>query len=377
MVKTYPYQFDPKKRAIALRYRRGRLLIYAASLLVTLAVVLSMLASGAHRVLGALALSFPFPWLVNVLFILVILTITSLPIAFYSTYRYEHLYGLARYTLRGWVTDFIKMTLVSYVVTLIMVALLYLSFSFSPWWLFAGIFYIVMISALDYIFPFVILPFLWRTRPYQDAAMKKKILALCGQLGVSSIRNVVIIKESEKSIKPNAVFMGFGNSKEIGLFDNLLDQFTADEVETVVGHELGHYVHKDILRTIVLEAVLIIPTLIAVDAIVSRGLFGVSGVRDIAALLLFGFAFSAIRFFLMPLANAYSRRMEDQADAFALDHVRKPDAQISAEKRLADMHLSELEPNKLVEFWLYTHPSTVKRIERAAQWKKAQKRKMK
>lgn len=372
----YPYEFDPKKRKMTEAYRKGKMILYLASLLLSLAISLAILFSGLHIAAGDVAVQYPLAALVNGFLILTIFTALKLPLNFYSYYVYEHRFRLSRYTIRSWCIDFLKFSFVNYAITLTLISLLYFSFSFSPWWLFAGIMYIMFTTAMHYIFPFVILPFLWKTKPYRDRAMKRRILELCRKLGVTSIRNIVVIKESEKSVKPNAMFTGLWNSKEICLFDNLLNNFTEDEVETVVGHELGHYASKDILRGLVLEALLIFPVLLAVDYFVAMTgpAVGISSVSDMSALTLTGLVYGAINFFLMPLVNSYSRHREARADEFALRYVRKPAAQISAEKRLADMHLSELEAHPLVEFWLSSHPSTTKRIRMAERWKESEKK---
>ncbi len=367
----YPYEFDPKKRKMAKDYRRGRILIYVFGSLLSLSMFLFILSTGYHIVLRDIAMQHPFPVLLYGLAILLILTFFKLPLTFYSTYVYEHKFKLSRYNISSWLNDVVKMTLIGYVFSLITIYFLYLTIqNFFPWWIYAGILYIIFMAAINYIYPIMILPILWKVHPYKDFRMKRKILNLCRKLGVTGIRNIVVIKESEKSVKPNAVFMGFGNSKKIGLFDNLLSNFTKAEIETVIGHELGHYVNKDILKGILVDAILIFPVLFAVDYVVRNAgpVFGVATIGDIASLPLIILAFGILEFLLMPFINAYSRHRESEADGFALDHLSMPLAQISTEKKLADLSLSDLKPPWIVEMWLFTHPATFRRIRMAQEW---------
>lgn len=372
----YPYEFDPKKRRIANSYRRGKLLFYFLGLLISLGTALLILFSGLNVTIRDFIFQYPLPTLFYGFLILLVFTITGFPVAFYSGYIYDRKFKLVRYKITGWLKDYLKSNLIYYIFSLIVISVLYYSIrTFSPWWIYAGIFYIIFSIAINYIFPLFIVPFMWKTEPYKDKSMKKKILNLCRKLGVMNIRNVFVVKESEKTVRSNAFFYGMGNQQKIALFDNLLNDFTRNEVETVVGHELGHYVNKDIIRGLVLESILIFPMLFVVDYLVGTftPLFSIQGISDLASLPLIGLVYGTLGFLLMPAVNTHSRWREAQADKFALDHVKKPSAQISTEKRLSDMNLSPLSAHPLIELWLFTHPSTIRRIKMAENWKRTKK----
>lgn len=369
----YPYEFDPKKRRIAKSYRKGKLLIYFLGLIISFATGIFILSSGLHVSIRNFVLQYPTPTLFYGFLIMLAFTITGFPLAFYSTFVYEYKFKLSRYKISGWLIDYLKSNLINYIFSLIIISVLYFAIrNFSPWWIYAGIFYIIFSAVVNYIYPLVIVPFMWKIEPYRDKVMKQKILDLCRKLGVTSIRNVFIVKESEKSVKPNAFFYGIGNQQKIALFDNLLNNFTKDEVETVVGHELGHYINKDVIRGLILEAIIIFPALFAIDYSVRifASAFHIQGIGDLASLPLIGLVNGVLVFMLMPLVNAHSRWRESQADKFALEHVQKPFAQASMEKRIADMHLSELRTHPLIEFWLFTHPATIRRVKMAENWRR-------
>lgn len=176
--------------------------------------------------------------------------------------------------------------------------------------------------------------------------------------GVGGIEGVYIADESRKSKKPNAMFSGFGHTKRIILFDTLTKAFTKDEIETVIAHEVAHYVNKDIPRFILLETAKALVILFLIDRIAS--FYSIS--LDITSLSFVLVAYTTMDFISLPFINSYSRHREYYADLFALKTARKKKAQISTEKRLADMALSHV-PHPLIEMWFYSHPNFQKRIE--------------
>ncbi len=373
----YPYEFNPQKRRLSKIYRRGRLVIYSLGVLISLGTVLFILFGELNVAIRNFVIQYPFPTLFYGFLFLLIFTFTGFPLSFYSTFVYDHKFKISRYRISGWFKDYLKGNLVYYILSLFEITVLYFTIrTFSVWWVFAGIFYVAYATIFNYVYPSVIVPFMWKTEPYRDKRMKQKILNLCRKLGVTNIRNIFVVRESEKSVKPNAFFYGLGNQQKIALFDNLLKDFPKNEIETVVGHELGHYVNKDIIRGLILETIIIFPALFVIDYAVKifTHAFGIQGISDLASLPLIVLINGVIVFLLMPLTNSYSRWRESQADKFALDNVRKPTAQASLEKRLADMHLSELKPHPLVEFWLLSHPATIKRIKMAENWKPEKKK---
>jgi STE24 endopeptidase len=190
--------------------------------------------------------------------------------------------------------------------------------------------------------------------------------------GVGNVDRVLVADESRRSIRANAFFSGVGKSKSIVLFDTLLSSFTHREIITVVAHELGHYVNKDIWLEALTSGLLIIPPFfvadatlrLAVNASTLTSLVDPAGVPLIFAVLI------GINFILQPISNAISRIVERRADEFALKAARDPEAQASTERRLADLSLSVDKPSRLVEILFYTHPPSSRRIKLAEEWNK-------
>lgn len=300
-----------------------------------------------------------------------ILQLVQFPLRFYSGFILEHRYSLSRQHLPAWFKDYFKGLFLGYVFFLPVIAGLYALLPVSNWWLYAGVAYTLLTLFLHYIFPIVIFPFFYKVMPYKDAQMKKRLIKMAARFG-KRIDNVFVAKESEKSKKVNAMFVGIGPTKRIVLFDNLLKYFRKDEVETVIGHELGHYVNKDSIRYLAIDAAKIFPVLLIIDYTLrgNIGNFGINAINSIASLPLFLLAYELIDLVLMPVLNTYSRHRESAADLFALKASNLPRAQESTEKRLADLDLVDDRPNMLVEFVLFSHPAPWRRVKMCQEWRK-------
>jgi STE24 endopeptidase len=375
MAKTrikYPYNFSPEKRRLTKYYTRGRLVSFLVQGIVIPFVFFGFLIlSGAG---SALAAALPFAWYIQVpLFFTVIflaLNIVYLPTNFYFSYVYEHKYGLSNYTKRLWAKDHLKFSLFGYLTSMPVVAGLYFLLPLANWWIIAAVGYLFLEVIFNYVFPEIFVPFFYKLSPYRDKAHMKQMISIAKRAGVSNVSKVLVADESVRSKKANAFFAGFGRTKQIVLFDTLINSFTPAETETVLAHEAGHYVHNDIWKDIAADVIKVALSLIAIDALFHAAGLPIASVAWLPLIFVF---WKAIDLATMPLMNAFSRRMERQADEFALDVVKKPEAQISTEKRLADMHLSELKSHWLVEKWLYSHPSVTDRIQLCVDWKKGRK----
>lgn len=356
------YEYDPAKRKLAKAYTRMRIVLGLVNgIAVPVAVLLLAFLLGGGELLAGLGLP------LAVLAVLLLLNAAELPLKFYGGYVYEHRYGLSRQNKRAWAIDLLKGIAIELVVSVPVLTAVFLLMPLPSWWVWAGLLYTLVDIGMNALWPELVLPLFYKLEPYRNRRLRERLLAMAREAGAKRIETVLVARESERSVKANALFAGIGSTKKIVLFDTLLDTFTEDEVETVIGHELGHYLHKDVWRGLLLKAVLVFPLLAVID-LVLRG----SGILpgDPAGLLLFLAAFDVLELLLMPVTNAYSRRMERQADWFGLEASKLPEAQISTEKRLADLALSDNAPHPLVERWLYTHPAADKRVAMVEGWQR-------
>jgi STE24 endopeptidase len=375
---TEDYQYDQEKRKVAKQYEDQKLgLSTVNDTLIPVAFCLALFLTGAStqlaRSLGSASGSYWISlWGYLVVFV-ISLQLVTVPLGFYSGYILDHHYDLSTQNIRGWAIDEVKGLGVELVLAILAgTVLYYLVSSIRLWWIAAAGVFAVFSIIISVILPFVILPIFYKVTPLFDVKLKDDLLEMANRTGVGNIERVLLVDESRKSIRANAFFSGVGKSKSIVLFDTLLNNFTHREIITVVAHELGHYVHKDVWTEAVTSGLLIIPPLyiadIALRLAVHTGtlasLIDPAGIPLILAILI------GVNFVLQPVSNAISRSVERRADEFALKVANDPEAQASTERRLADLALADDKPNRLIEILFYTHPPASKRIKLAEEWMK-------
>ena len=178
---------------------------------------------------------------------------------------------------------------------------------------------------------------------------------------------------SEKSKKANAALTGLGNTRRIILADTLLDNYSADEVEAVLAHELGHHFHKHIFKSIGVQAAVTMLGFWAANwtlhyAVERRHIF--VSLSDFANLPLLVLIFAVLSFLLMPALNAFSRFNERQADRYAFENIASVAPFISSMNKLAEQNLAERTPSRWLEWWFHSHPAVARRVAAAEQWDK-------
>ena len=381
MQKTEPvenYQYDKEKRDISGRYERVKLVLDTINgTLVPLAVSLAFFLSGVSDLLvkwlNAVTGSYwATLWVYLVVFV-IILQIVALPIGFYSGFTVDHRFKLSTQTIQGWVLDELKGLGVGLAFVLLAGSVLYyLIENVTFWWVAAAVIFAGFSILVSIILPFVLLPIFYKVTPLSDLQLKDDLLRMSGSKGVNNVDRVLVADESRRSIRANAFFSGVGGSRSIVLFDTLLNNFTRREIVTVVAHELGHYVNKDIWKEALTSGLLIIPQFFVADAVLRLAVNSSALIRlsDPAGVPLIFAVLIGVGFVLQPVSNAISRAVERKADEFALSAANDPDAQASAERRLADLSLSVDKPSRIVELLFYTHPPSSKRIKLAEEWKK-------
>jgi len=183
----------------------------------------------------------------------------------------------------------------------------------------------------------------------------------------TKVRGVLKIDMSRRTKAANAALTGLGNTRRILLGDTLLDNFSDDEIETVLAHELAHHVHNDLPLGIIIESLTTLIGLWLASLILEWGVdfFGFEGVWDIAAFPLFALVMGLYGLVTMPLGNAWSRWRERLADRYALQQTGKSQAFVSAMTRLANQNLAEVDPEPWVVFLLHSHPPLRERIAMA------------
>jgi STE24 endopeptidase len=239
----------------------------------------------------------------------------------------------------------------------------------DTWWLWASAFMILFSIVLANLAPVLIMPIFYKFKPLEDAELVRRLTELATRAR-TRVRGVYTMMLSEKTTAANAALMGLGNTRRIVLGDTLYRDYTHDEIETILAHELGHQVHHDIGWSLVVQSIITLAGFYLADLFLRWGVAQLhyEGIADLAAFPLFGLALGAFGFITMPLGNAYSRWRESLADDYALETTHNAPAFVGAMEKLANQNLSELEPEAWVEFLLYDHPPIGKRIKRGEQF---------
>lgn len=292
----------------------------------------------------------------------------------YYGFRLEHRYNLSNQRLRSWAWDEVKGLLLMIVLAGILVELLYFVIRQFPqhWWILAWIGFLVISVLLAQLAPVLLFPIFYKFEPLQNEELKTRLVRL-GEHAGTRVRGVYKWNLSEKSKKANAALTGLGNTRRIILADTLLDNYSADEIEAVLAHELGHHVHKHIVKGIAVEAGVTFVGFWAANWVLQYSidrwhLF--ETISDFANLPLLVLIFVALSFLLMPALNAFSRYNERQADRYAFEHAAIQPF-ISSMNKLASQNMAERTPSRWVEWWFHSHPSISRRVTAAEAWAKA------
>ena len=290
----------------------------------------------------------------------------------YYRYRLEHEYHLSNQKLKSWAWDEVKGWLLGLVLATVVVELIYLTIRLAPqyWWLIAWVVFIVLYIFFTQVAPVAVFPLFYKFVPLEDEDLKQRLLRLSERAG-TKVRGVYEWKLSEKSRKANAALVGLGNTRRILLADTLLKDYTHDEIEAVLAHELGHHVHKHILQSIVVQVGITLAGFWAANqalryAIERRGMF--LSLSDFAGLPLLALVSTVLSFLLMPALNAYSRRKERQADRYSFQTIASIGPFVSSMEKLCEQNLAERQPSPVVEWFFHSHPAIAKRVAAAEAW---------
>ncbi|MCX7886024.1 MAG: M48 family metallopeptidase [Verrucomicrobiae bacterium] len=363
---------DPSRQRRARRYENNHHAIFVAELVYMVVLLLWLWRSGTSHQLARLSSN---PWLATTVYataIVIGMKLAVLPLAWFADYFLEHRYQLSTQTMRGWLLDEAKSLALSVLLGVVALNTVYflLRKLEAGWWLAAGGFFLVFGIGLSVVFPVWILPLFYKLAPLQNAGLTARLATLAQRAGVKLL-GVYRIALSEKTRKANAALAGLGKTKRIILGDTLLEQFTEDEIEVVMAHELAHHRHRDLWLMLAWNAATIFGGLGATDTVLRRLLpsLGFARISDLAAFPLLALCMLGFGLLVMPLNNAFSRWRERLADAAALQLTHNPDAFIRAMRRLADQNLADPNPPALVEFLLHDHPALARRIKMAEQWR--------
>lgn len=290
----------------------------------------------------------------------------------YIGFRIEHRYRLSHQRLRSWAWDQAKGFALTFLLSQVLVQLLYLLIRMQPqwWWVTAWAVLLLFSVLLAQIAPVVLFPIFFRFRVLTDEELTSRLTRMCERAG-AKIRGVYEWKLSEKTKKANAALMGLGSTRRIVISDTLLETCNHDEIESVLAHELGHHVYRHMWKAIAVQGVVTFFGFWCLKLVVRwAALHWERHYQqiDFANLPLMILVATAISVLLMPMMNAYSRFNERQADVYAWQTVGSVQAFCSAMEKLAALNLAEREPSRWVEVLFHSHPATGRRMRAALAW---------
>ncbi|EAI3650045.1 M48 family metallopeptidase [Campylobacter jejuni] len=303
----------------------------------------------------------------NTLFLLSFLIITSilnLPLSIYESFIKDKAHGFSNMTVKLFIKDTVKSLILTLIFGfLILYALLFCYDFFGTfWWIAAFIFAFCIIVIINLIYPTLIAPIFNKMKKLDDENLLKKISSLMKQCGFSA-NGVYVIDASKRDKRLNAYFGGLFKSKRVVLFDTLLKALNERELLAVLGHELGHFVHKDIIKALFNGAITMF-LLFFVFANLPEFVYlesHLEGVNGGVFALLFIFA-NIFSFLISPMLNALSRKNEFAADQHGAKVTSKEDMK-NALIALARENKAFIKTSKIYTFFYLSHPSINDRIK--------------
>ncbi|MEP4049794.1 MAG: M48 family metallopeptidase [Luteolibacter sp.] len=296
----------------------------------------------------------------------------SLPFDYYETFVIEQKFGFNKSTPALFFTDRIKGLLLAAVLGLPLLAgILWIFHEVPNAWLWAWAFVTAFQLILTYLAPSLILPLFNKFTPMEDGELKSDIEALGDKCGFP-LTGVFTIDGSKRSTKANAYFTGFGKHKKIALFDTLVEKSTNPEILAILAHEIGHFrlghIKQRLFVGILQMALIFFLIGLATDptGAFARQLhdaFGVATISPHVGLVLFTILLEPASKALSVLANAWSRKHEFEADAYASQSTGTPEALATALKKLSSDHLSPPAPHQLRIILDYSHPPLLQRLK--------------
>jgi STE24 endopeptidase len=305
---------------------------------------------------------------------IVLTSVLTFPMTVYEGYFREHKYDLLNQTFGPWMRDQLIGLGVGVALGAILVIPLFglVRWLGKSWWVWGAVLTIVFFAFVSLIAPVYISPLFNKYKTLEDARIKDPILSMARANGIPAT-NVWEFDASEQSNRVSANVSGFANTLRISLNDNLLKRCTLPEIETTMGHEMGHYVLNHEYKGLVMIGVVIVIGFAFLNWGINYALarwgdgWGIRGMADVAVLPLAAIVFSLFFFVTTPVSNTITRTMEFEADMYGLNAARQPDGEANVDMLLGEYR--KLDPSPLEEFVFFDHPSGRTRITAAMQWK--------
>ena len=301
------------------------------------------------------------------LFIVLIDEIIGIPLAIYSTFYLEEKYGFNKTTTKTFIQDLIKNLLISIIFssTLYAVVISIIERLGDNWWIYAFVAVFLFQAIIFYLYPVLILPLFNKLEPITDEKFKEPIEKLLNKINFKA-KGLFVMDGSLRSSHGNAFFTGFGNNKRIVFYDTLLETITPKEMESILGHELGHYKLGHIRRTLISSIFFGFLGFYILGQVFMADQFfyghGLDEVTLYSKFLLFYLVIGSYTFFTKPFTSYISRQREFAADDFSIEYT-EVESMISGLLKLSKDNASNLTPDPLYSSYYYSHPPIAERVK--------------
>ena len=300
------------------------------------------------------------------LLLIIVEEIISIPISIYSTFVIEERHGFNKTTRKTFVTDIFKGLLISGAISSILYAtVIFIIISAGDlWWIYAFAAVFTLQAIIFFLYPVLIMPLFNKFEPLDDEQFKKPIEKLLEKVDFQS-KGLFVMNASLRSTHGNAFFTGFGKNKRIVFFDTLLKTINPDEMEAILGHELGHYKLGHIRKTLISSLVFgFLGFYILNEIFKSDNFFIAHGLENLTVyskFLMFYLVIGSYTFFTKPITSALSRKREFEADDFSFQFT-DGEHMISGLLKLTKDNASNLTPDRLYSSYYYSHPPIAERV---------------
>ena len=302
--------------------------------------------------------------LVVILMVFTVIYLSMLPLSYFSTFVIEDKYGFNTSTKKLFLRDNLVSLLITLILITIMSSVFFFLVSFREiwWFLLASTMFIFIILSV-YIYPTYISPIFNKFDNLDDDVIKNEIRDLSIQTNFS-INNLYVMDKSKRTKHPNAYFTGFRNNRRIVFYDTLIDLLSPKEIKAVLAHEIGHYKHNHIIKSLIVTTAVIFVGMFCLSSLINNAAyleFLNLPMNKASQLIALVFTYQVISFFIEPFFSILSRSNEYEADNFASKQVDKEHLVTSLIK-LYKSNLSFLIPNKLYAMFYFSHPTILERI---------------
>ncbi len=369
---------DPEKQQQARQYEKEKRILGLAGMIWSFTVLAGFYFSGLSEHIAALFSEEAIfgTFLIYGAFFLGFISILSLPVNYSSGYRHEHKWKFSNQTFKDWLWEQGKSFLVSLILFyLVLALLLWIMERFSEiWWLVASLAFAGVSVLFTTLFPVVVLPLFNKYTPIENEQLTAALNNIFLQGGLKSSG---FFKQdmSRQTKKENAFLAGLGKTRRVVLGDNLLNNMRNPEIVSIIAHEVGHYRHRHIWKTMGIGTLQQIMVFFIFHEMASRILPGFleSPRANLALLPVMGMLMGVISVLLFgPLSQALSRRFERAADAYALASISDIRDFQTALSGLADRNLANAYPAWWIKLLYYSHPPIGERLKMADDYRDSQ-----